>query len=256
MLSKMNQFDKVADIYARSRPTYPKQVYGEMVSWNSGNLYDVGVDIGCGAGHSIEGLKEICNHVIGIEPGDNLRYEATKKYPQFEFYKGTGENTTLPERFADLVTVATAFYWMDRLQAIDEINRILRVEGKLALYRYMFPVVCSPSVNEVIENHCKLFWDDYREERLTRKDDSEDLLKESKYFSDVKSIKVDNIWRLSIEDFVGFLSSTSYVSKYLEKLGDSKELYKNDLINELYARQSDPIIDVNFDIHMILAKRY
>ena len=171
----------------------------------------------------------------------------------YSFEKGSGEQTGQADDSCDLITVATAFYWMDRAQAIREFSRVLRPKGQLALYRYRFPVVEAES-NRVIESHCVRFWDRYRETRLTQDDDSEGLLKASGLFKRIDARKVPNIWTLSIDNFLGFLASTSYVSRYMETLQDNGRQYMADLARELRDNHPRDTLDVNFDIHMILAE--
>lgn len=254
-VQQMKQFDKVAGLYAQVRPTYPRQVYMEILARNQGMRFQQAVDIGSGAGHSTIGLELICDDIVGIEPGSELRKEASKKFPDYQFIHGLGEATTLPGNYADLVTVATAFYWMDRMKVIKEIARILRPGGWLALYRYLFPVIESPA-NHVLVEHCEKYWDKYRDPRLVRDDDSDELLIKSGVFSEVETIRVDNVLSFSVDRFVDFLRSTSYVSKYLEEIGDNPGCYLKRLSKQLSSKSQTKMLDINLDIDMILAKRH
>lgn len=251
----MQQFDKVASVYAQSRPTYPKEVYDRILEWCNVQLIGTVVDIGCGAGHSIDGLIPISKDIIGIEPGENLRREAIKKYPMYKILPGTGEETGLPSDIANLVTVATAFYWMDRERALAEISRILKQNGSLVLYRYLFPGIEGPA-NEILISHCNEYWNQFREERLVKDDDSDIIINQTGLFSDAEKDTVRNIWSLSVSNFVAFLSSTSYVSKYLETLTpESKEQYLLNLTDAFTPYSEGGVINVNFDIHMIFTKK-
>ncbi|GGX60076.1 hypothetical protein GCM10007385_31660 [Tateyamaria omphalii] len=249
----MKQFNKVAELYANVRPTYPRQVYVEILERNGNVRFQQAVDIGSGAGHSTVGLELISNQITGVEPGDQLRLEAINKFTDYQFISGSGENTTLPDDYADLITVATAFYWMDRQKTIHEISRIVKPKGILALYRYLFPKIMSDA-NAVLVQHCEKYWDKYRDPRLVCEDDSDKLLAASGLFSDIERFPVENIWNLSVDRFVGFLRSTSYVSKYLEEIGDGAENYLHELSVALADANGADMLDVNFDIHMILAK--
>ena len=143
---------------------------------------------------------------------------------------------------------------MDRVAALDEINRILKPNGVLGLYRYMFPVICSKA-NEVMVRHCKLYWNQFRDERLIREDDSDIIMKNSQYFSSIKTLMVPNIWKLTIDEFVQFLCSTSYVSKYLESIEELRHDYIHDFTQEILNLNNDNNLEVNFDIHMFIAKK-
>lgn len=251
----MQQFDKVASIYAKVRPTYPEQVYQEMVKMNDGHLFASAVDIGCGSGQSTEGLVTIARQVIGVEPGAHLLDEARSHYPNIKFYQGSGEQTNLESQIADLVTIATAFYWMDRVKALEEINRLLKPQGILAIYRYLFPVVEQAAAQKVINEHLAKYWNQYREDRLVRQDDSAQLIENSGYFSVVEVSKIDQIIPLAPAEYVGFLSSTSYVSRHLETLGTEAENYLAALEESLQSHTDAGKLPINFDIHLVCAKR-
>lgn len=251
----MEQFDKVASLYSRVRPSYPQRVYQEMVNFNEGNLFSFAADIGCGPGQSTEGLIPIAQKVIGIEPGDHLREEASKHYPRISFYKGTGEQTNLSNHEVDLVTIAAAFYWMDREQVLAEVNRILKDKGIFCIYRYFHPVVEDRAVDQVIQKHLVNYWNQYREDRFVRKDDSDQLMEQSGYFSKVKSLKIDHVIPMRVSDFMGFLGSTAYVSLYLESIGSDADAYLGSLEDELRPHTINDYLDINFDIRMVCAKK-
>ena len=249
----MKQFNKVAKLYANARPTYPRQVYMEILKRNGNVRFEQAVDIGSGAGHSTVGLALISNQVAGVEPGNQLRAEAMNKFTGYRFIQGSGENTTLPDDYADLVTVATAFYWMDREKALREISRIMKPKGILALYRYWFPEITSDA-NVVLVQHCEKYWDKYWDQRLVCNDDSDTLLTASGLFSDIECLSVKNIWHVTVNDFVRFLRSMSYVSKYLEEIGDVAGDYLTDFSRALTDANGTNMLAVNLDIHMIIAK--
>jgi hypothetical protein len=109
--------------------------------------------------------------------------------------------------------------------------------------------------NHVVQSHLHRFWDQHRDERLTRDDDSDQLLHASGCFRDIELLKVRNVLELTVDEFVGFLESTSYVSRYIETLGGlEQERYCADFRDELHAAHGSDRINVNFDIHMIMAE--
>lgn len=248
----MDQFNKVANIYAESRPVYPAVVFQKIRQYCAKDKLEVVVDLACGSGQSLEGLNTFSKKLFGIEPGKNLREEAKKKYPYVDILDGSGEKIPMPENSTDLITIANAFYWMDRNIALGEISRVLKPAGSLVLYRYLFPRLENIDANTFLNDQCSKFWDTYRDERLTKKDDSAEIILETGYFSELKKEVVPYIWEISVSNFVSFLSSTSYFSKYLESLSEnSKKEYSAYFAKEINQAYPSGLVPVILDIHMI-----
>src|ERR1700733_15732028 len=104
----MNQFDQIHGQYTKVRPAYPHQVYAEIAADLRAVPVDLAVDIACGSGQSIDGLKRIAKNIIGVDIGPNLLADARKRHPDVTFTQGSGEKPGLAPSIADLVTIATA----------------------------------------------------------------------------------------------------------------------------------------------------
>lgn len=246
------RFNRVAELYSRVRPTYPEAVYQRLREAVPVERFSTAVDIGCGAGQSLAGLAAIADRIIGVEPGDRLREEARRAYPDAELRDGTGESTGLPDASADLVTVATAFYWMDKRKVIDEVHRVLRAPGVFATYKYGVPVCVGPA-EQVMERHMADHWAEHRSVRLTEYDDTADLMRRSGYFASVTSSEVPYVLTYpSTDGYVEFLCSTSYVSAFLATL-DKPDAYVARLAEETRAAHGSGELPVRFDILMNIA---
>jgi ubiquinone/menaquinone biosynthesis C-methylase UbiE len=130
------KFTDKADIYAKYRPSYPKEYIDYLVSENELNEDQSVADIGSGTGILSRQLLERGLHVIGVEPNDDMRKtaeESLRNYYRFKSVKATAENTTLQEHSVDLVTVAQAFHWFDHQAFKVECQRILKPEAPVAL---------------------------------------------------------------------------------------------------------------------------
>ncbi|MEK8198215.1 MULTISPECIES: class I SAM-dependent methyltransferase [Lysinibacillus] len=129
-------FTDKADIYAKYRPSYPKEYIDYLIAVNELNEDRIVADIGSGTGIFSSLLLERGLHVIGVEPNDDMRMKAEqslKKYPRFESIKATAEHTTLTGNSVDLVTVAQAFHWFDKKAFKIECQRIGKQKSKVAL---------------------------------------------------------------------------------------------------------------------------
>ena len=249
----MKQFDNIHQQYTKVRPSYPMVVYDEIAAELLSVPVDQAVDIACGSGQSIDGLKRIAKKIIGVDIGANLLADARKRHPEYLFVEGSGEEPGLDSGIADLVTIATAFYWMDRPKVIESVHSLLKPGGVFAVYKYDFPWLID-SRNSIVEQHLEMKWDKYRSSRLRGFDrDTPDLIAVSGYFENVRQHTVENRVRMSVMQYVDLMASTSYVSKFIsEEDGDGS--YLDSFVEELGQAGDDELL-VNFDITMVIASR-
>jgi SAM-dependent methyltransferase len=124
-------FSRSAAAYERARPEYPP----DAVRWLAQRLdLRAGrrvVDLAAGTGKLTRPLAATGAEVVAVEPLAEMRARigpAARKV-----LDGTAEAIPLPDRGADAVTVAQAFHWFDGPVALEEIHRVLRPGGALAL---------------------------------------------------------------------------------------------------------------------------
>jgi ubiquinone/menaquinone biosynthesis C-methylase UbiE len=249
----MKQFDKIHRHYAKVRPTYPTAAYDEIAADLRAVPADLAVDIACGSGQSVDGLKRIARKIIGVDIGPNLLADARKRHPDVAFVQGSGEAPGLDPEIADLVTIATAFYWMDRSTVIGNVSSLLKPHGVFAVYKYELPWLIDPR-NSIVERHLAEKWDKHRSPRLRKFDhDTPDLIAASRRFEKVRQCTIENRVRMSVPQYVDFMASTSYVSKFImEEVGNDR--YLEDFTQELRRAGGEQLL-VNFDITMVIASR-
>ncbi len=216
------QFERLAALYSRVRPTYPARVYRVLLEALGAERVAVAVDLGCGSGQSVAGLLPIADRVIGVEPADGLRAEAEAAYPQATFVKGSGEDLPLAAASVDVVTVGNAFYWMDMRAALREVDRVLVRPGGFMTYKYDFPRIHDAAADRVLRRHLAQHWDAHRSRRLTDHDPTPDLMRASGYFAEVATPVVPYTIEYDAGDFATFMSSTSYVSSFLDTIADRR----------------------------------
>ena len=205
----MKQFDTIYQQYTRVRPAYPAVVYDEIAVDLRAVPAELAVDLACGSGQSIDGLKRIARRIIGVDIGPNLLPDAHQRHPEVTFVPGSGEAPGLDPQIADLVTIATAFYWMDRAKVIENVSALLKPHGVFAVYKHDFPWLLDPR-NRIVERHLAEHWDQHRSPRLKNFDhDTPDLMAASRRFENVRQRKIKNRVRMSVPQYVDFLAPRS-----------------------------------------------
>jgi SAM-dependent methyltransferase len=129
-------FELVADVYERSRPSYPQ----EAIDWIAAKL-GLGsgttvLDLGAGTGKLTRALVETGARVIAVEPGDAMRAELERALPNVEALRGAAEDIPLPDQSVDCIAVGQAFHWFRHAEALPELHRVLRLRGGVALVWY------------------------------------------------------------------------------------------------------------------------
>ena len=123
-------------IYSQFRPGYPQSFIDYLCSSVGITKDSIIADIGAGTGILTKQLLECGNRVFAVEPNNDMRRIAETDLcsnKNFTPINGTAENTTLPNKSVDFITVAQAFHWFDRKTFQTECKRILKPGGKVIL---------------------------------------------------------------------------------------------------------------------------
>lgn len=151
----VNPFDSAVDQnaareYEDVRPGYPPETFAEVIRGEGevAALADrlVAVDIGAGTGRFTHGLVTRGVRTTAVEPSTPMREVLSSQSwaqnaqqrrgsvgPLLRVVAGTGEETGLPDNYADRVVWAQCSHWLDLPRATEEAARILRPAGTLNL---------------------------------------------------------------------------------------------------------------------------
>ena len=126
-------FGAAADLYERGRPDYPAAAVAclvERLDLRPGRSL---LDLAAGTGKLTRLLVPSGAGVIAVEPVAEMRAELERRVPGVAALDGTAEHIPVGAGSVDAVTVAQAFHWFRPDAALQDIHRVLRPHGGLAL---------------------------------------------------------------------------------------------------------------------------
>lgn len=139
----------VSDYYDRhwkrrieSEPRRPEATWQDQgairMLVNAGQPLDVILDLGCGIGHTLQFLSTIpgVKRLIGIEPSAFALAEAKRRFPEAELHEAFAEDLgAVADGTCDaVVALAVMEHIYDTHRVLNELNRVLKPGGLVALY--------------------------------------------------------------------------------------------------------------------------
>ena len=125
-------YDETAvESYVSARPSYHPSAIERLAAL----LGDAGVVVDLGAGTGILAAALVCAGVpvTAVEPVGAMRERFAARHPSLTCVDGSAEDLPFDDAGVDAVVVGQAFHWFDHGPALDELARVLRPGGVLAL---------------------------------------------------------------------------------------------------------------------------
>ena len=219
-----DHFSSNSAIYAKGRPTYPK----ELFEWLSDNAPDnkLAWDVATGNGQSAIALTDFFDKVIATD-ASLQQIENAQQHPKIEYKVESAETSSLPDNAVDLVTVAVGVHWFDFEKFYKEVKRVLKPEGIIAVWMYYFPFI-DGRTEKIVQQMRLDILKDYWPERYIHILTKYEMLPFP--FPRLESPKFTFTTKWQMQDLVNFFHSWSGTQKYIEiKNTDPVELVMDDL---------------------------
>ncbi|MGH7475494.1 MAG: class I SAM-dependent methyltransferase [Longimicrobiales bacterium] len=128
-----DHFSGNADDYATYRPAYPVELVDFLTSLASD--HDRAWDCGCGSGQLSVALGERFGLVIGTD-ASGAQIAAAHRAARIRYCVARAEAAPLADRSVDLAIAAQAAHWFDLARYYEEVRRVTRASGAVALVTY------------------------------------------------------------------------------------------------------------------------
>ena len=223
-------------MYERTRPMPPPvllHILTQLIHMPHPALV---VDLGSGTGLSTMIWGERAQHVIGIEPNDDMRALAMRKLEQhpyaerIEYRKGFSNQTDLPDESADIVTCAQSLHWMEPTSTLAEIARILRPGGIFAAYDYSWPPTLNWELEQVYQEVDERFDALMQERSLAQnlqkwsKDKHLARMHDSGHFCFTRELLLHHMEQGDAARFIGMVLTNAYAHEFKQNTITEQEI--------------------------------
>jgi len=241
-------FSKQAITYKKYRPTYPTELYQDIL----GHVKDRTQCWDCGTGNGQVAL-ELSKHFKQVQASDisGQQISNATQMENINYTISRAEETKFADDQFDLVTVGQAAHWFDFNAFNQEVKRVTKQGGVIAIWGYGLLRI-DPSINKLIDDWYAdvigPYWDPERKhidnEYRSIKFDFQEI-----NINKRRSINVE--WKLT--ELQGYFNSWSSVQHYKNQ-NDGKNPVDElmGLINEVW-KQGDQK-DVMFPIFLRLGR--
>ncbi len=226
-----NYFSTQAAYYAKYRPTYPPALFEYLHSITA--QHNQAWDCATGNGQAALGLAPFFKHVIATDASDAQIANATK-HERITYRVATAMDTNIEASSIDLVTVAQALHWFELNNFYEEVRRVSRPEGILAVWSYNLLKI-SPKLDQLIVG----FYEDvvgeyWPPERSIVEDGYRSL---HFPFKELHAPPFEMGAKWSLHDLLGYLRSWSATQRFIEARGVDPVI---DFANELRTAWDTP----------------
>lgn len=206
-------FSTVSEKYARYRPGYPEELFRFIqklleerhLAW----------DCGTGNGQVAAVLSEFMQHVEGTDISRQQLENAIKK-PNVTYSLQPAERTDFENDHFDLVTVAQAIHWFNIPKFHNEVKRVLKPGGIMAVMGYgLFR--SNMATNRIIDHFYREIIGPYWDEERKYLDEKYRTIPFPFEEIPVPDFQLNDTW--SFDRLIGYLRTWSAVKHYIEEQG-------------------------------------
>ncbi len=208
-----NYFSTQAAYYAKYRPTYPRPLFEYLHS--VAPQHTQAWDCATGNGQAARGLAPFFKHVIATDESDAQIANATK-HENITYRVADAANTNIPDCSIDLVTVAQALHWFELKKFYEEVRRVSRPGGIIAVWSYNLLNI-SPDLDQMILRYYSdvvgTYWPP---ERIMIEDGYRSLFFP---FTELNAPTLAMKAEWSLDELLGYLRSWSATQRFIEASG-------------------------------------
>lgn len=240
-------FSQQADVYSKFRPDYPPELFQYILSFV--NNRETAWDCATGNGQAAKVLAEYFQLVEASDMSSGQLDKAIQK-PNIHYTICTAEHTPYHDSSFDLITVATAYHWLDHEAFRKEAIRVGKNGSLLAVWAYNLVKFEDDAVNKVIHH---LYYDivySYWDPGRRHVEDAYQNVPFNYELLPTKDFYIQLNW--TFEQLWGYLQTWSSVQTYINKNGTSPLELIRDQMKSVW--QNDEVKSLRFPLFLKLGR--
>jgi SAM-dependent methyltransferase len=224
----VGRFDSTVPFYTRYREPYPATFFRELASRQGLLGTERLIDIGCGPGSLAIGFAPYVRRCVGVDVETEMlaaaRVEAARAGVHVDLMQARIEDLPADIGHFQAVTIGRALHWFHREEAIAVLERIVDVNGWIA--------ICGTRTRSAASHGWTGKFHEVRRAWLADPDESryhinlEDWFRDSR-FRKTEEVEVTEAHRVTVSDLIGRALSLSTTSP--EALGERRPAFEDDM---------------------------
>lgn len=203
-----DHFSDKAAAYGRYRPHYPPSLFQALARRCAAR--EAAWDCGCGNGQAAVALADHFARVFATDASAE-QIDNAFAHPQVAYSVAPAEQSGLEDECADLITVAQAIHWFDFDAFYEEVRRVGKAGGLLAVISYgLFKV--APALDEVLSHLHSTTLAPYWPPERRFVDENLKTIPFPFAEAEAPPMELRAEWRL--EDLVGYIETWSALQRY------------------------------------------
>jgi SAM-dependent methyltransferase len=210
----MSHFHTQAKLYAEYRPDYPAKLFDFIAG--SVRERTLAWDCATGNGQAAIGLADNFERVVATDISAEQIAQA-KPHPRVEYLVAPSEQSGLPDKSVDAVTITQALHWLDMPRFYDEVRRVTQRGGVLVATVYSDPALEDPDADRILQYYNKVVVGAYWPPERKMVDECYRNIPFP--FSELETPKLTMERNWSLQELAGYLRSWSATVRYTEQNG-------------------------------------
>ena len=236
-----DNFSRQADIYAKYRPHYPRELFDFIIKpvSNKRNAWD------CATGNG-QSAKVLANHFEKVFATDISQKQIDQAEPagNILYSLQPAEQTSFADNTFDLITVSQALHWFATNRFYTEVARVANPGCVFAAWSYSLLCV-SPEIDKLIRlfytNVVGPWWD------AERKYVDEEYKTIYFPFKEIKAPEFDMKYDWTLPELEGFINTWSAVQKFIVANNYNPV---PDLIQQIKPHWKAETMKIRFPLHL------